>query len=312
VRSTKPNKKPDAQEEMQDYKPHIMERTNVVYAAIHVIVGHMYTDLTGCFPKMSSRGYKYILVLYDYNGNSIQAEPMKNRSDAEAIRAYSKIYDELTSKGLKTKFQKMDNEASTALKLFLNSKDIQFQLVPPQVHRQNAAERAIQTFKNHVVAMLCSTDTQFPIHLWDRLIPQAVITLNLILQSRINPKLSSHAQLNSLFDYNKTPLAPPGTKVIIHEKPDRLGSWSPHGLNGWYVGPAMEHYHAHRVYCSTTGHERISDTVDFFPKHCKVSGLSSADAATIAALDLMNALTDPTPITPFKQPGTDRMQEIKK
>jgi hypothetical protein len=149
-------------------------------------------------------------------------------------------------------------------------------------------------------------------YLWDRLIPQAVITRNLLRQSRINPKLSAHAQLNGLFDYNKTPLAPPGTKVIIHEKPDHRGSWSPHGLNGWYVGPAMEHYFAHRVYCSTTGHERISDTIDFFPKHCKVPGLSSADAATIAAFDLSNALQNPTPIIPFNQPGMDRMQEIKK
>jgi hypothetical protein len=160
---------------------------------------------------------------------------MKNRSDAEAIRAYSKIYDEITSKGLKLKFQTMDNESSTALKQFLHSKDIQFQLVPPHVHRQNAAERAIQTFKNHFVAMLFSTDKQFPIHLWDRLIPQAVITLNLLRQSRLNPKLSAHAQLHGLFDYNKTPLAPPGTKVIIHEKPDRRGSWSLHGLKGCYV-----------------------------------------------------------------------------
>jgi hypothetical protein len=148
------------------------------------------------------------------------------------------------------------------------------------------------------------------------LIPHTVITLNLLRQSGINPKLSAHAQLNGLFDKNKTPLTPPGTKVIIHEKPDHRGSWSPHGLNGWYVGPAMEHYRAHRVYGSTTGHEIISDTVEFFPKHCQVPGLSSADAATIAAtiaaLDLTNALKNRTPITPFKQPGTARMQEIKK
>lgn len=179
---------------------------------------------------------------------------MKNRSDAEAIRAYTKIYDELTAKGLKPTFQTMDNEASKALKLFLHSKDIQFQLVPPHVHRQNAAERAIQTFKNHFVAMLCSTDKKFPMHLWDRLIPHAVITLNLLRQSRLSPKLSAHAQLNGLFDYNATPLAPPGTRVIIHEKPDQRGSWAPHGQNGGYVGPAMEHYRAHRIYCSATGH----------------------------------------------------------
>jgi hypothetical protein len=122
----------------------------------------------------------------------------------------------------------MDNEASTALKYFLHSKDIRFQLVPPHIHRKNAAERSTQTFKNHFVAMLCSTDTQFPIHLWDRLTPHAVITLNLLRQSRINPKLSAHAQLHGIFDYNKTPLAPPGTKVILHEKPDHRGSWAPH------------------------------------------------------------------------------------
>jgi hypothetical protein len=194
----KPKKKTDAREETQYYEPHITERMNVVYAAIHDIDGHTYTDLTDRFPKTSSRGYKYILVLYDYDGNIIQAEPTKNRSDAEAIRAYSKIYDELTAKGLKPKFQTMDNEASTALKHFIHSKDIQFQLVFPHFYRQNAAERAIQTFKNHFVAMLCSTDTQFPIHLWDRLIPQAVIALNLLRQSRTNPKLSAYTQLNSL------------------------------------------------------------------------------------------------------------------
>jgi hypothetical protein len=97
---------------------------------------------------------------------------MKSRSDAEALRAYTKIYDELTAKGLKPTFQKMNNEASTALKYFLHSKDIEFKLVAPHhVHLKHAAEREIQRFKNHFIAILYSTDKQFPIHLWDRLIP---------------------------------------------------------------------------------------------------------------------------------------------
>jgi hypothetical protein len=120
--------------------------------------------------------------------------------------------------------------------------------------------------------MLCSTDKQFPIHLWDRLIPQAVITLNLLHQSRLNPKLPAHAQLNGPFKYNATPIAPPGTRVILHDKPEHRGSWSPHGLNTWYVGPAMEHYRAHQVYCSTTGHKGISDTNEFFPTTLCSSG----------------------------------------
>jgi hypothetical protein len=221
VRSTRPKKKVTAPDEEVEYEPHITKHTNVVYAAIHALEGHTYTDLTGRFPTTSSRGYKYILVLYDYDGNNIEVEPMKNRSDAEVIGAYTKMYDELTAKGLKPTFQTMDNEASTALKRFLHSKDIEFKLVAPHVHRQNKAEQVIQTFKNHVIAMICSTDKQFPIHLWDRLIPQAVITLNLIRQSRLNPKLLAHAQLNSPFNYNAIPLAPSGTRVILHEKPDQ-------------------------------------------------------------------------------------------
>jgi hypothetical protein len=149
------------------------------------------------------------LVLYDHDGKNIKAEPMKSRSDAEAIRVYTKIYDELTAKGLKPTFQTMDNEASTALKHFLHSEDIEFQLVAPHVHRRNTAERAIQTFKNYFITMLFSTDNKIPIHLWYWLTPQAVIMLNLLRQFQLNPKLSAHVQLNGPFNYNSTPLAPP-------------------------------------------------------------------------------------------------------
>jgi hypothetical protein len=105
------------------------------------------------------------------------------------------------------------------LQQFMTSESIDFQLVPPHVHRRNAAERAIRTFKNHFIAGLCSTDKDFPLHLWDRLLPQALISLNLLRGSRINPRLSAYAQLHGDFDYNRTPLAPPGTRVFVHEKP---------------------------------------------------------------------------------------------
>jgi restriction endonuclease len=221
VQSTHPKVKPTKQQTEELFEPHLTARTNVVYAEIQDLEGHPYTDLTGGFRKTSSRGYKYILVLYDYDGNNIQAEPIKNSSDTEAIRSYTRIYNEHTRKWLKPTFQTMDNEASKAQKQFLHSKDIPFQLVDPHVHRQNATEQAIQTFKHHFVAILCATEKQFPLHLWDRLISQAVLTLNLLRKSRKNPKLLAHAQLQGQFDYNATPLSPPGTKVTIHENPDQ-------------------------------------------------------------------------------------------
>ena len=37
----------------------------------------IYTDQTGGVPTTSSRGYKYILILYNQDRNSILAEPLK-------------------------------------------------------------------------------------------------------------------------------------------------------------------------------------------------------------------------------------------
>jgi hypothetical protein len=50
---------------------------------------------------------------------------------------------------------------------------------------------------------------------------QYIMIVYLMRPSRTNPRLSGEAQLNGAFDYNKTPLAPPGTKVLIHETPNR-------------------------------------------------------------------------------------------
>jgi hypothetical protein len=65
----------------------------------------------------------------------------------------------------------------------MQDKGVKFQFVPPHVHRCNAAERAIRTFKNHFIARLCSTDKNFPHSLWDRIVEQAIITLNLLRTS---------------------------------------------------------------------------------------------------------------------------------
>jgi hypothetical protein len=113
---------------------------------------------------------------------------------------------------------KLDNEASQLLKSYFHYKNIAFQLVPPYSHRRNAAERAIRSFKDHLIAVICSTDREFPMHMWDRLLPQVVIILNMLRISQINPKLfASDVQ----YDYNRAPMAPLGTRIIAHETPNR-------------------------------------------------------------------------------------------
>ena len=102
-----------------------------------------------------------------------------------------------------------------------------YQLVRPHNHRVLAAERCIRTFKNHFIAGLASTDPKFPFYLWDHLLKQAEITLNLMRNSRQNPQLSAYTHMYGIFDFNKTPIAPPGTKSVIFEDPDTRASWGP-------------------------------------------------------------------------------------
>jgi hypothetical protein len=104
-------------------------------------------------------------------------------------------------------------------------------------------------------------------NLWDTLLPQAVITLNMLRTSRINPKLSAATHIFGQYDFNRTPMAPPGTRIIAHETPSRTQTWAPHGQDGWYIGPALEHYRFYTVYITKTRGERIVETVEFFRKN---------------------------------------------
>jgi hypothetical protein len=200
---------------------------------------------------------------------------MKSRSASEWVKAYDHIHQELTAKGFKTKLQALDNEASADLKSFFTANDVEYQLVPLHCHRRNAAERAIQTFKEHFMTGLSSVDPTFPLHLWDRLLPQAEITLNLLRTSKLHPQLSASAHFHGLLDYNKTAFAPPGCKIIAHEKPGKRRTWAPHGQHGYSLGPAMHHCRCQNVYISATASERIVDTVEVFPHNYQMPQLSS-------------------------------------
>jgi hypothetical protein len=116
------------------------------------------------------------------------------------------------------------------------------QLVEPGNKRLNAAERAIQTWKDALIAAIATTDSDFPLQLWDRLTPQVMDCLNLMRPSRINPMISAYEALNGPYDWNRYPLAPLGCKAVVYEDSDIRGSWASRGVDGWYLGPSKHHY----------------------------------------------------------------------
>ena len=109
---------------------------------------------------------------------------------------------------------------------------------------------------------------------------------------------------------NRTPLSPPGTKIIIHDKPAIRGSWETRRFEGWYIGPASNHYQCHTVYANHTTHEQVADTVEFSPHYGKMPYRSSTENSTIAACELTHALQNPTPASSFSNIGDKQMEAL--
>lgn len=288
------------------------ERTNEVYPECFPISGQIYTDQTGAFPVASTAGNRYIMILYDYDSNYIAAEPIPSRTEFQLLQAYKKMRRTLQLRGLKPKLQRLDNEASKLLQTEMEDNNVEFQLTPAGTHRRNAAETAIGIFKDHFVSGLATTNPEYPLQLWDRLIPQAEITLNLLRPSRINPQLSAYAQIHGQFDYNKTPLAPPGMKVLAHVLPKDRGSWDTHAEPGFYIGPAIKHYRCHKVWIKRTQAERIAETVKWLPHGNLKAPIPSQASLIHAALNDLQSAIKATNINSILPPEeTQLSQQLK-
>ena len=134
----------------------------------------------------------------------------------------------------------------------------------PHLHLHNATKRAISTLKCRIIASTCTYNTRSLVSYWYKIIPQVTIILNLLRSSRRNLSLSTHTAIASDFNFNTTSLAPQGTKVVVHHK--KRKTYVVYSLDGWYVGPSLEHYIYHHCFIPSTGGNMNADTFDFPPE----------------------------------------------
>jgi hypothetical protein len=73
-------------------------------------------------------------------------------------------------------------------------------------------------FKAHFLSILASVDPAFPPNRWDLLLPQAELTVNLLHQSTLYPKMLAWEHLNGFYNFDATPMGPPGCRIISHAK----------------------------------------------------------------------------------------------
>ena len=145
VRSTK-SKNPSKQGVQE--LPEIDEPTpgndflNELY--VRVLQKHiLYTDETGRFHIRGRRGNQYVMVVY-HSSTVILNDPFSSRKDNNRLAAYNAIMQRLKKKDLLVDLHILNNyfwkeyQATTQ-----NRWKVQFQLLPPDMHRPNSAEQEI-------------------------------------------------------------------------------------------------------------------------------------------------------------------------
>jgi hypothetical protein len=205
-------------------EPHNL-RTHFVFMAIYKINGNLFTNQTGHFPITSKCGHAYVVVFYIYNVNVICSILIKNCSKEELLCAYHKIYAWLTLRGFKPLLHKLDNKTSKDVKTFVATKQTRIQYTPPDIHCLNLAKQAISTWKNHFLSGMVGLPKTFPLANWCQLTAQCNATLNMLCPCSQNPLLLAHKVLDCLFSFEVMPMAPLGTEILVHMKPNCWCTW---------------------------------------------------------------------------------------
>ena len=172
--------------------------------------------------------------------------------------------------------------------------------------------KAIQTFKAHFISILCGVDKDFPLHLWDTLLPQAKHTLNMLRTAKVAPNISAYAYLWGQHDYNSNPFAPLGCKVEAHVTPGVRETWEAHTVSEYYTGNIWEHYRCHEVYVSTTKSMRTCETVFFRHKYLTMPTITPADALIKASDNLIDAISRLIPKPTVTADAIEQLMEIYK
>ena len=268
---------------------------NLCFQVLSVDEWRNSSDATGKFPFSTMSGWNYILVstLKGY----VHMELLRDRSAAEYRRAYVAMYAFYELHGKTPTTQRLDNESSNDLETFLKESKVKIEYVTPGIHRQNPSERAIRHAKNCIIAMCQTADPLFPANLlFEEVVAQAEIVLNQIRPWHDDPTINAWTGLhNQQYDHLAHPLSVFAMRVVVQEKPHLRPSWAVHGKDGFYLGPALNHYRCWRIYCPDTGGTRISDSIAWLPEPYRMPGSSPLEMLTAITTDLVTVLRAATP-----------------
>ena len=56
---------------------------------------------------------------------------------------------------------------------------MQLKLVPPNLHQSNSAEQEVRKLNNHFIAAICTARHNFQLYLWDRILTQVTMAIEM-------------------------------------------------------------------------------------------------------------------------------------
>ena len=128
--------------------------------------------------------------------------------------------------------------------------------------------------------------------------------------SKLNPLVSSYTTVRGHYDFMKSPIAPAGCKVLVHDRPMERGSWSDRGTEGFFLNQAPQHYRNFICYMPKTNSTRTSNTVEFFPSNCSLPKLEPLDTVSFILTQLRETLIDPPKNNLFTGPHHDLLAAL--
>jgi hypothetical protein len=184
------------------------------HVLLFVALADLHTRTTPTAPGPSSCNpsttFQYVFLAYIYDLNAILFYDMPSKTNGAMIAVFTDIPANLNARRYAPTLNVMDDECSKAVKAHIRRNHMDIHPVPPH-NRVNAAKRVIATFKEHFISALATVNRNCLLQLWDDLLPQVELTLNLLQIFQQEPTKSANEEVNSKFDYKKTPLAPLGT-----------------------------------------------------------------------------------------------------
>jgi hypothetical protein len=177
----------------------------------------MHSSQTGRFPATSSNGNQYIMVLVEVDGNYINAEPMKNKSEGSIIKAYLILWTRLTELGTVQPITHiLDNKVSEAYKAEI--KKMQNAVISTRKSLTKFSRKSNSNIQKSLQSNNCMGRQQFPDVFMGQTMPQTVLTLNLLRQSNIALLVSAYQYIHGAFNSDKMPLAPMLCAVQIKKR----------------------------------------------------------------------------------------------